>query len=637
MDLLYCSHISALFVQVLNKDPSLRSWMFLKYKKLCKSASSHVVLELTSTLERIFESFAELTQVEDSQVDSDEDTSDPSKYINRQYLVPRISNKHEGSSEISGIDTMRIHDGTGDDGLKDKISGLFLKPRISVGSIETDICSSTSSNLDKGGSRSMDFEAGEHRDSSRVRSSMPRDLLNNHLHSPVTRKSIDFRTDPFEGRSHFVQADKNQISNMEFNLPALRSSSGVATNVVASPKHQMAVSYSVANNQSIWYFDGDPAAMDIFSASKQLWVGSISPDASEGFIRFQVERFGPIEHFFFFPIKGFALVEYRNIMDAIRAREYMQGHTPWRIKFLDIGFGTRRAINGVAVGSSYHVYVGNVSRQWAKDEILHESMKVVYRGPQMVTDLTSGEALLMEFETPEDAASVMAHLRQYRRENVNRLVPLNSVTNVARTHLDGARSMSGPISVDLRGSNVGNIIGSPYAQTAPESPADSSRTRISHLSSLISTLRTKYNITHTSSYFDNHISGDYHAATMRDEDRAPTSALWINLSNISSPSVTDDELMTMCNLAIGNVGSVVRLTRANMQMSCCWFVECSNVDAAVTALKNLQGCPGMFFQIEFRWILSPGFCFFLFLFILFLGGLEMVGGGVAFIFFIATR
>ncbi|KAJ9674235.1 hypothetical protein PVL29_023657 [Vitis rotundifolia] len=599
---------SCLLRLVLDKDPSLRSWMFLKYKKLCKSASSQVVSEFTSALERIFESFTELSQVEDSQVDSDEDTSDPSKYINRQYLVPRISNKCEGSSEISGKDcTSRAHDVTGDDGLKDKFSGLYLKPRSSVGPMEGDMRSSTSSNHDKGGSRSMDFETGEHGDLSRGRSSMPRDLLNNHLHSPVTRKSFDFRTDQFEGRSHLVQAEKNQVSNMEFSLPTLRSSSGVVTNAVASPKHQMTISYSATSSQTIWYFDGDPAAMDVFSASKQLWLGSISPDASEALVRFQVERFGPIEHFFFFPVKGFALVEYRNIMDAIRAREYMQGHSPWHIKFLDIGLGTRGAINGVAVGSSYHVYVGNVSSQWAKDEILHESMKVIYKGPHMVTDLTGGEALLMEFETPEEAASVMAHLRQYRRENGNRLMPLNSVTNVARTHLDGARSMSGPIPVDLRGSSAGNmsnnIVGSPYAQTVPESPAESSRTRMSHLSSLISTLRTKYNITQSSSYFDNHISGDYHAAPMREEDRAPTSTVWINLPNISSPFLTDDELMTMCNLAIGNVGSVVRLTRANMQMGCCWFVECSNVDAAVTVLKNLRGCPGMFFQIEFS---QPG-------------------------------
>ena len=197
--------------------------------------------------------------------------------------------------------------------------------------------------------------------------------------------------------------------------------------------------------------------------------------------------------------------------------------------------------------------------------------------------------------------------------------------------------MSGPIHVDLRGSNAGNmsnkIAGSPYAQTVLESLAESFRTRMSQLSSLFSTLRTKYNITQSSSYFDNHIFGDYYATPLREEDRALTSTVWINLPNISSPFLTEDELMPMCNLAIGNVGSISRMTQANMQMGCCWFGEYSNVDAAVTILKNLRGCPRMFFQIEFRWILSSGCCFFLFYFILFFVG-ERGVGVFAFIFFI---
>ncbi|KAE8037634.1 hypothetical protein FH972_010207 [Carpinus fangiana] len=43
----------------------------------------------------------------------------------------------------------------------------------------------------------------------------------------------------------------------------------------------------------------------------------------------------------------------------------------------------------------------------------------------MVTKLSSEGALLTEFESPEEAASVMAHLRQHRKEISNYRMPLN--------------------------------------------------------------------------------------------------------------------------------------------------------------------------------------------------------------------
>ncbi|XP_059638230.1 uncharacterized protein LOC132280124 [Cornus florida] len=579
---------------VIGKNPSLRSWIFLKYKKLHRSASSEVVSEFMSVLEGILGSSTELVKGEDSQVDSDEDEYDPSKYINRRYLVPKISNQQETSSEVSGMEcTSRVYNGSGNDDLADKYSGQYLKPHSVVVPLEPNRRSNSSSNHDSGGSRSMDFETGEQGDLSRGRSSTPRELLNNQLLSPVTRKPLDFRTNLFESRNYFGQVDKNQVSNVDLGLPASRSSSRCLNNAYESPKHHLAAANSSSTSQIIWYADGDPAAMEIFSASKQLWLGSLGPEASENLVRFQFEKFGPIEQFLYLPFKGFAVIEYRNIMDAIKAREVMRGHSPWgaclRIKFLDIGLGTRGVVNGVAVGSSCHVYTGNVSSRWAKDDIMHELMKVVYKGPRMVTDLTSEGALLMEFGSPEEAVTVMAHLRQRRKENHN-----HPPVDVGR-HMDAAVSGSASIHVDFRSNNPGtNIIESPHGPMSLESPADSCRKRMSRLSSLLSSLCTKYNI--------NHISGNYNASS-REEDRLPTNTLWINVPNVSHPCLTDDELMTVCNLAMGNVGSVVRLIRTNMQMSSSWFVECSSLDAANTLLKNLQGCPGIFFQIEFS---QPG-------------------------------
>ncbi|KAJ6344802.1 hypothetical protein OIU76_006349 [Salix suchowensis] len=542
---------------VLGNNASFRSWMFSKYKKLCNMPSFIAASDIRSALEGICKSFAEFNKLDDSQIDGDD--SGPSKFVNRQSPVPRMSNEHDVSGEPAG---------TGHH---------------------------------KGGSRSMDFEMNHLGDPSHGRSCMPRDLLNQSMLSPATRTPLDFRSNSFDGRNFNVHVDKNPSSNMEFSLPALRSPIGGISNSF-SPKHHLAAPHgSIA--ETVWFCDGDPAAMDVFSASRQLWLGSLGPDASEAHMRYELERFGPIEQFFFFPVKGFALIEYRSIFDAIRAREYLRIHFPWWIKFMDIGLGARGAMNGVAVGSSCHVYVGHISSQWARDEILHESRKVIYKGPRMVTDLTNEGAVLMEFETPEEATAVMGHLRLHRKGQLHQ-PPLNDGSaNAVLPQFDGTRSAPAAIHADIRSNHSVSVFNSttdsPRTQTVPQSPADSSRTRMSNLSSLLASLRTKYNINQNPNYFDNYVPGSSTTPSSRDADREPSSTLWICLPNVNSPSLNDDELMAVCNLAIASVGSIVRLTRANMHIGCGWLVECTNVDAAITVLKNLRGCHGTFFQIEF--------------------------------------
>lgn len=457
-------------MQVLGKNPSLRSWVFSRYKKLCNLSSSNAGSEIISALERIFESFPEVGKEEGYEVDSDEDDSEPSKYANRQYFA-RFCNQHKTSRELSSKESnSRVNEGSCDDSFSDKFSAQYAKSRSSVGPPETDIHSNAGSSHDSGGTRSMDFETGDPGDFSCGRSSMPRDLSNHQMLSPAPRTPVDFRSNSFEGRSHF---------------PVLRSATGGASNALVSPNHHLAVPYAATTSQIAWYFDGDPATMDIFSASRQLWVGSFGSETSEAHIRFQLDRFGPLEHFFFFPIKGFALVEYRNIIDAVRAREYIRGHFPWHVKFMDVGLGTRGAINGVAVGSSFHVYVGNILSQWAKDEILHESSKVVYKGPYVVAELGCECALLMEFGSPEEAATAMAHLRQHRKGRSNYL-PLSNAgpANVAMSHMDVARSASAaPIHVDIRNNPPGNISGGGFA--SPHSaPFHGARSYSSNLSIL---------------------------------------------------------------------------------------------------------------------------------------------------------
>ncbi|PPR87704.1 hypothetical protein GOBAR_AA32973 [Gossypium barbadense] len=310
----------------------------------------------------------------------------------------------------------------------------------------------------------MDFERHDHGDLTSSRSSVPRDQSSHQLLSPATRTPRDLRGNSFEGRNHFKNVDMSQGSNSS-GTSALRSASGGVNNALASPSNRYG-----ASSLSVWYFDSDPASLGIFSASRQLWLGSLGPDASEGYIRFELERFGPIEQFFFFPVKGFALVEYRNIIDAIRAREYIRGCFPWRVMFMDIGLGTRGSVNGVSVGSSSHVYVGNISSQWAKDETLHESRKVIYKGPYMVIHLTCECALLLEYETPEEAAAVMAHLRQHRKERNGHMPPFNAAPPaVSMPHVDSGRSGAAPpIHADIINNTSGNMSSSSMELVSPK-------------------------------------------------------------------------------------------------------------------------------------------------------------------------
>ncbi|CAN1274415.1 hypothetical protein LINPERPRIM_LOCUS15391 [Linum perenne] len=533
------SETDSLLHLVLQKHDSMRSWMFLKYMKFFKKPPSMGDSSaIRPSLEYVFDSFPELKDLGDLQIDSDEDISDPSKLPNQQYSAHRKFNDQGYGHESGSV-------------------------------------------------RAMDWETSEPGGSSHGRSSTHRDVMNQHVLSPVTRRPVDLRNNSFDGRSHNVSGDENSVSAVGFSSPSLRSAPGALSNTSNSPRHNLGAPYG---GQSIWFCDGDPIAMEVFSASRELWIGFFSPDVSEAHLRFELDRFGPMEQFFFFQVQGFALAEYRSLIDAVRAREYMRIHFPWKIKFMDVGLGTRGTINGAAVGSSRYVYAGNISSQWARDELLHESRKVIYKGPYMVTDLYNEGAMLMEFESPEEATAVMAHLRQHRKDKF--LPPSDaSTSNAGMPHLDGTRLMPRSSDAETRTSNPGYVANeSGQVHAIPESPADSSRTRLSHLSPLLSSLRAKHNM----NQFDSSI---YQA--MGNMDQVPSSTLWIHIPNVGSPFLADDELMSVCSLAISNVGTIVRLQWAYTQMGNGWFVECSNVDAAITCLKNLRNNPGTFFQVEF--------------------------------------
>ncbi|KAI4339819.1 hypothetical protein MLD38_024719 [Melastoma candidum] len=131
------------------------------------------------------------------------------------------------------------------------------------------------------------------------------------------------------------------------------------------------------------------------------------------------------------------------------------------------------------------------------------------------------------------------------------------------------------------------MVESPHSQKMSESPADS-QTRISQqLVSLISSLTAKYSI------------ANWNAPIYLEEDNFASSSILIYNSKFDLSRITDDEVLSMCRLAIDNVGCVQRVNRTNLQGGCSWLVDCGSVSAANILLRNLRGCPGVFFQIEY--------------------------------------
>ncbi|XP_010320299.2 uncharacterized protein [Solanum lycopersicum] len=556
---------------VIEKDHSLKSWIYSRFKKLSESASSQVVSDISAVLEGVLQSFLNEVKAEKPHDAGDEDGFDTAKYVS-EYLCHELS-AQKVTHEVS------------------------RSPAVPLGSTHR---SSMSSNTNSGERRSVVFDSKESGDFTNTRPSVHMEVYNQQILSPISRTPSNLRNSSSDG-GHHVMMENHRIINVDRPLPASRSAGGNSCSM-ESPMQRLPLSHS-STNQGIWYSDGDSAAADIFFASKQLWLGSLGPDASEVLVRHKFEMFGPVNQFVFFAFKGFALVEYQNIMDAVRAREIMQGNSLWgaglRIKFMDKGLGTKGTINSASVGSSCYIYVGSVQSRWMKDDVVHELRKALQKGPRMVTDLGSEGALLMEFNTPEEATIAMNHLRHWRKVRSDCIQPPYLGPTNASMHTEGIRPSSTSVYVGT-GSNfcVNSTVGPSHFKNMLENHSDSHVPRISRLSSLLSQLSAKYNVKYDPGYNSHHMPGSCETGFFGG-DTKQTNTLRISIPNGSSLFITEDELLAICNLAIDNKGSIIRLMRENMPMGSCWLVECSSMDSAYTLLKNLRDCPGLFFQIEF--------------------------------------
>ncbi|CAM8881127.1 unnamed protein product [Rhodiola kirilowii] len=414
-----------LLEMVLAKDNSLRKWLVSKYKKLHGSVQSEDVTAITSALEGLLLPNGEADMVENCEEDNTATSSSSSK----QVLASHLSIEH----------------------------GVSVSQSFSMSSLHTSAEShNANSKFEKAGFNSED--CGD----------LPSGILDDQFVSPGPRKSSDLRPE-----IHHVRNSNVQNYNYEASNSSHTSGSTFGPNTALASPANGHRTYS--GNQITELVDGDLEAMDIFSASKLLWVGSLTADASEGYLRFQFERLGPLETLQVFDVNSYAIVGFKYIMDAIKARGYLRMHTPWDIRFSN-GMGMFPS-NSVPASSSPYVYIGNISSQWAKDEILHECRKVIRNGPCMITDLTRECALLLEFETPAEAAKIMIHLRRHRRE---KMPPPNSGSaSFSRSPMDGGRTMQGSGPGAIRNNVSGNLSKSisesphQHPHPVPENPLDS--------------------------------------------------------------------------------------------------------------------------------------------------------------------
>ena len=199
-------------------------------------------------------------------------------------------------------------------------------------------------------------------------------------------------------------------------------------------------------NQTGWFSDGDTAAMDVFAASIFLLVGPISSPMSESAIKFHVEKVVPIESIS--RNQDYAVLGFRTVRDAAKAREVVQGGMAWnkslRIKFIESAPKTAEGTaNVAAVGPSCYVWVGGISSQNAKEDLLKDVLGAGLKQPRSVTALVNASAISLEFESPEDAAAVLSHIRQRRREGGGPLLP-NSKT-IADRNMMGSMIQPGDL------------------------------------------------------------------------------------------------------------------------------------------------------------------------------------------------
>ncbi|KAF0910535.1 hypothetical protein E2562_002978 [Oryza meyeriana var. granulata] len=339
----------------ISRHPSLKGWVLLRYKKLCDSCKTDVVSEVSSCLKVL----GSLSQLEDNESNIGSESSAPDKI--------------------------------------DENSGGYLQS-------DKLVCSSEQRMLLK--TDSVDSYGGnfvQNKNAQMVR-----------IDEVKTEKLADVKLNVCKQGTVISDA-----GHQAARLDSRHDSAGGATTLTSPGQNFGKAKHSYSEPSDLY---GAHFSRDVISVSKELWIGSLGNSAAESLVRSKFEEFGPLANFLFYPSKNFALIEYRNIIHAVHAYGCMQGSSVWggglQIRYLDRLIGSKGFASGIAVGESRHIYVAKVKNKKDKDEVFDELKAAGLKRPCSFTDISSENALLLEFEMATDAAAAKAHIRHQLHSDV---------------------------------------------------------------------------------------------------------------------------------------------------------------------------------------------------------------------------
>lgn len=342
----------------ISRHPPLRRWILSRYKKLCDSCKPAVVSEVSSCL-KVLGSLSEPSE-DKSHMDNESPVLEKCDTNFRENMRP--DEKISPSEQIAHSKTERI-EYYGDKSSRNK---------------------------------NVDTVYTNNKKSDRLGDAKLNDCIGVSVVSDVGHQGA---------RSNLLMPK------------SVYDSAGGSTSLTSPGQH-----FGTAKLYEPFDIYGAHVTRDVISVSKELWVGSLGNRVAESSIRSKFEEFGPLANFLFCPSKDFSLVEYRNILHAVRACGYMQGSSIWggflQIRYLDRLIGSKGFIRGIAVGESRHIYVAKVKNQKDKDEIFDELKAAGLKRPCGVTDISGENALLLEFETAVDAATAKLYIRRQASPNV---------------------------------------------------------------------------------------------------------------------------------------------------------------------------------------------------------------------------